>query len=291
VANENIPLATAFNPKKLGSYVAVMEKFDGVPIRIDVTSDCTGKRHAQAVTRSGKGETVSVQHLVEEAKLLPESNGENFTIVGEVLHPAIKAFKDLSGLVRKAEPCPELYMRVFDFKQPNREHWGWADRMDTFNGFEAESLLRPAIIPVYLEQIEHAKATIKELSSTPDEYFEGWIVRDVGDPWAQSKRCPGYQKIVIEPTVDLKVVGFEEAVCGKTGAGKGMVGRIIAEYKGERIGVGPGKLTHAERVALWTTPFCPRIAEIKYKRDPSYTALRQPTFQHWRGDKTEPNEE
>ena len=80
----------------------------------------------------------------------------------------------------------------------------------------------------------------------------------------------------------------------------GMVGSLIAMYKGKPVGVGPGKLSHEERRDLWKeymavvsryiiTP--PRIAQVKVKRDPSYSGLRQPTFQHWRDDQTEPNEE
>ena len=84
-----------------------------------------------------------------------------------------------------------------------------------------------------------------------------------------------------------------------------MVGRLIVSYKGLTIGVGPGRLTHGERTSLWTCreaylrteqdghrwkELLPgRIAQIKYKADDSYDALRQPTFQHWRPEKDEPD--
>jgi hypothetical protein len=71
-----------------------------------------------------------------------------------------------------------------------------------------------------------------------------------------------------------------------------MVGRIIADFHGTEIGVGPGKLSHAERRKLWVNrEHNHGVATIKYKRDDSYTALRQPTFQHWRPEKTEPSYE
>jgi hypothetical protein len=80
-----------------------------------------------------------------------------------------------------------------------------------------------------------------------------------------------------------------------------MVGRINVIYKGKKTGCGPGKLTHPERTKLWAAwvaggqqwaDDAPKIiATIKAKRDPSYTGLRPPTFQHWREDKTEPNDE
>ena len=64
-------------------------------------------------------------------------------------------------------------------------------------------------------------------------------------------------------------------------------------YKGTEIGIGPGRLTHAERIELWvhsqTGMFNKRMAQIKYKADDSYDALRQPTFQFWRDEKDEPD--
>jgi hypothetical protein len=70
-----------------------------------------------------------------------------------------------------------------------------------------------------------------------------------------------------------------------------MIGRINCWYKGQIIGVGPGKLTHAERRELAKAPMVltgyNRIAKVQYKKDDSYEALRQPTFQCWRDDKDE----
>ena len=67
----------------------------------------------------------------------------------------------------------------------------------------------------------------------------------------------------------------------------------MASYKGTEIGIGPGRLTHDERTALWvhfqTGMLHKRMAQIKYKSDDSYDALRQPTFQFWRDDKETPD--
>jgi hypothetical protein len=106
------------------------------------------------------------------------------------------------------------------------------------------------------------------------------------------------------PTIDLLVVGFEEAH-SEDGNPLGMVGRVNAEYNTmgfdtegavhnyQIIGVGPGALNHTERKNLWRMykqgKFTPRIAEIRYMRDDSYDALRQPTFKQWRDDKVNPD--
>ncbi|MCP4647185.1 MAG: hypothetical protein GY852_05520, partial [bacterium] len=96
-----------------------------------------------------------------------------------------------------------------------------------------------------------------------------------------------------QDTLDLMVVGFEEAI-DKHGFPKGMVGRIQIMYKGKQIGAGPGKLSHVERTKYWDIYkkglFLPQLAEIAYKPDPSYDALREARFQCWRSDKTQPDE-
>lgn len=283
-----IPLATSFNPRYFKGGVVLMEKYDGVPIRVRLE----GGKVTEATTRPGKPLTSSVAHLVDA---VAEVFGEDFPdreFVMEVQHPTVKAFKDLSGMVRKDAPCPELYGIVFDMSGDE----GFLDRI-TMLGQRimriGDRLFPPSttVMEEMPDNLEGDKLFIQYVSTTPKEYFEGWIARCADDPYEPNKRQKGYQKLVIEPTVDLQIVGFEEAV-SKDGEPLGMVGRLVAEYKGEKIGIGPGKLTHAERRELFTTPFASgRIAEIKYKRDPSYNALRQPTFQHWRDDKDTPNEE
>ena len=79
--------------------------------------------------------------------------------------------------------------------------------------------------------------------------------------------------------------------------------RINCWYKDQVIGVGPGKMKHAERKLEWeawenavqhdAVPEGPlvtgkgRVLQVEYKKDPSYEALREPTFQCWRPDKSE----
>lgn len=290
MAKATIPLATAFNPAHFVHGAVVMEKYDGVPIRVRLEDG----KVVEATTRPGKPLTSSVAHLVDAVADVFGDVLPNREFVMEVQHPTIKTFKDVSGLVRKDQPCPELYAVVFDMSGVESFNL----RITTISQIllaQGDTLFSPVChrIPD-MRYLEEAKKYIQCVSSTPEENFEGWIVRCTEDPYEPNKRQNGYQKLVIEPTVDLKIVGYEEAV-DKLGEPKGMVGRIIAIYKGKEIGIGPGKMSHAERREEWkrftVSPlFVPRIAEIKYKRDPSYDALRQPTFQHWRDDKTTPNE-
>jgi ATP-dependent DNA ligase len=125
---------------------------------------------------------------------------------------------------------------------------------------------------------------------------EGSVLHSHSKVFSPGKRCWGTQRIKDVPTIDLMIVGYEEAVSGHTGLGNGMVGRIWAEFSSFKmldnvstIGIGPGALTHAERRDEWQKyaagMFKPRIAEIRYMRDDTYDALRQPTFARWRDDK------
>jgi ATP-dependent DNA ligase len=133
---------------------------------------------------------------------------------------------------------------------------------------------------------------------------EGNVLHSWYKVFQPGKRCWGTQRMKPVPTIDLMIVGFEEAHSAD-GNPLGMVGRVLAEYNTmgfdaegavhnyQIIGVGPGALNHTERKNLWRMykqgKFAPRIAEIRYMRDDSYDALRQPTFKQWRDDKVNPD--
>ncbi|ANS06216.1 hypothetical protein HOR19_gp23 [Phage MedPE-SWcel-C56] len=316
MSGEVIPLSKKYTEKCFdGRAWLVFEKFDGVPIRIDLSYGEGNELEATAQTRPGKKAASSVDHIVEYVKL-QFGNLAPCVIVGEVVHRTVFEFKDVSGMVRKDTPNPELYMQVFDFYAPGHTHY--YHRMT----YPHQLLKEPdgaARMPfcAAADSVEEYRAVqyeIRKKSSTPEQWFEGFILRDRNCLFEPAKRQPGYLKDVIEPTVDLSIVGWLEAV-SQDGSPLGMVGGLIADYKGKRIGIGPGKMTHPERKALfeeyaykqvglpdkpnqewfsWARdgePGFSRIAEIKHKRDPSYTALRQPTFQWWRDDKKEPSYE
>jgi ATP-dependent DNA ligase len=158
----------------------------------------------------------------------------------------------------------------------------------------------PAVNVYTQEEAEAAHDAF--MLNSPDA--EGSVLHSWYKVFQPGKRCWGTQRMKPVPTIDLMVVGFEEAH-SVDGAPLGMVGRINAEIttlvpttmgmqnKAEVIGIGPGALNHTERKNLWRMwkkgQFTPRIAEIRYMRDDSYDALRQPTFKQWRDDKHRPD--
>ena len=311
MANATIPLAKGRNDakRKYPGYLSV--KLDGVPIRLDLMiKNCKVVAYS---AQSRQGEPVpSVETIVQEFIQCMHEVGFSWkdgplTFVFEVTHKTLRDFKDVSGVVRRQEPQEDLYLNMFDVHHHAVPDAEFGDRMQQMVNL-MQHVQHPwfGAVPQYrCETPEYASAVEKGLLDRFPK-CEGLIWRDADAKWAPNKRRWDYQKLLNEPTMDLRIVGFEEAVCGKTGAGKGMVGRLNAEYKGKTIGIGPGKLTHKERTSLFEDTVRneatdvhagvyyfpePLIAKIKYKRDDSYEALRQPTFQYWRPEKTEPSYE
>ena len=298
-----IPLAKGFSEKHLKFPVLLSRKFDGVPVRIDID------QHGNHTIRTRQGKDVpSVRALVQEfidRYINEERDCDDvvtpLTLVGEVVqHGNWDAdFKDTSGIVRRQEDqSHRLAIMLFE-----------CDVQDTF-------IERHEFMEDFLQHIHgrvHVVAQIavenmEQLVQHQQEFnrmfpqAEGLVARNHDDPFSPGKRSWGYQKVLNEPTIDLRIVDFEEATTAD-GEPKGMVGRLVASYKGTEIGIGPGRLTHAERVELWELKQAhikkhgpsdmyvkgSSIAQIKYKKDDSYDALRQPTFQFWRDDKKTPD--
>lgn len=317
-----IPLAKGRNDTKRSYPGYLSVKLDGVPIRLDIIIKDNVAVAYGVQSRQGKP-VPSVEPQVQAFLECMNEVGLQWqdgpmTLVFEVTHKTLRDFKDISGVVRKQEPQQDLILNLFDATHHKHADAKFDDRVHQM-GILFQHMHHEAfrLVPQFLCENQH-QATYVEialLDRHPD--CEGLIWRDADATFKPGKRSWDYQKLLNEPTVDLYIIGFEEAVCGKTGAGKGMVGGLIANYKGTQIGVGPGKLTHRERKELFTgdTPWGQvelvqkkglpgkpnaiwyqfsdwgdtqgTLAQIKHKRDPSYEALRQPTWQHWRLDKSE----
>lgn len=301
-----IPLAKGFTPKKLVYPVILSEKYDGVPLAVTVTVDDSGTPLLPATMKTRQGEDcISVFSIVAEwvVNNLPFFEGfpGKHTMVGELFQTGNPRapFKDTSGIARRqVDQGKLLSWGIFDY------FWDGGDvsYFDRFTYFcdKMETTEHVFCIPFYTVRDEEELNATFEVFTRDNPKAEGMVARSATDTFNPGKRSWGYQKMLNEPTIDLLIVGCEEAVDGKTGEGKGMAGRLIASYKGEHIGIGPGKLSHKAREELfkvhWTSPYggtkpysLPRMAQIKYKVDDSYDALRQPTFQHWRDDKSEPD--
>ncbi len=299
-----IPLAqNKFIPEKL-SYPAYLSiKYDGVPVKITVVGNGHGVQ-VNAVTRQDEP-VPSIANYLEVIRHDMAKNQVicNVTFAAEITHVSLTNFKDISGLVRKQSPQNGFIFNIFEFVNNDSPDEPFSNRLGELEWF-TENLpaqFRMVQQNTYFSK-DHLRVAVAMLQKTlPEE--EGFIARSGTDTWQPNKRHWGYQKIVVDPTADLFIVGFKEAIEKSTGLGKGMVGRLIAEYKGSTIGVGPGKLSHKEREDLWAEwtqwqaaiesgwkeTKWRQIATVQYKRDDSYEALRQATFQHWRPEKTEPS--
>ena len=280
MSKETIMLAKDYDISKFEPGCFVSRKLDGVPVRIDIVNGAV-QSHA---TRQGE-ELKSIDHiLTEAARILPDG-----IWVGELYIPHLP-FKDISGRVRAHVPCPELILYLYDVitEEP------YAVRYERLLNIERGTMIR-SVYDMWdawntTHQIFHVgvlESLIAWAASTAG--VEGLVIRPSQSyPDGPGKRSKGFLRYKPKPTLDLAVAGFEEAV-SKDGAPLGMVGKVLLHYKGGIIGCGPGKLTHIERTEIFNDQdkYKGRIAEIQYMRDDTYTALRQPTFQHWRPDKTE----
>jgi ATP-dependent DNA ligase len=287
----SIPLAKGFDEKKLSYPVYCSIKYDGVPVRIDVSTRGQSVESLTVRSRQDKpvpSVTLQAELLARRAALLYPSG--DYTFVAETTHKVYTDFKDVSGVVRRHEQSTDLILNIFDFATPaldlpfgTRKELLWIKA----SGLESKTIKVVEQIPAH--DTAHL-ATVLHTLEQGNPAAEGFVVRSHDAMFKPGARHWDYQKVVKDPTMDLKVVGFEYAV-DKHGNTMDMIGRINCWYKGQIIGVGPGKLTHAERRELAKAPMVltgyNRIAKVQYKKDDSYEALRQPTFQCWRDDKDE----
>lgn len=289
MANETIMLAKTFSDSKKLTYPGrLTEKLDGVPGDFYYRREL-GMIHA----RSRQGEELhSVPHI-KEALTGILINGMH--VIGELWHPDYD-FKEISGFVRRKEPCEEslkLTLNVFDAYVEGKEDTPYQERMVQL----ADLLIKTDKVTGHTVRIIPGK--IIENAEEFDEVYknfilsnptaEGVVFRTLSGPksyWKAAWRSPGMVKRKITETEDLPIHGFEEAV-SKEGDPLGMVGRIEVLYKGNVIGVGPGKLKHAERVELWENQkdYIDKTIEVAYMPDPSYDALREARFHRFRPDK------
>lgn len=315
--SKNAPMELAknydekFKAKIFPGYAQI--KYDGVPITFtNVAGVIAG------VTRQNE-QCFSVPHIIEQLKFLLIKPGASVTM--EILVPD-EAFKYSSGLVRRQVPDEEtakLRGYVFDANLQAQPKETYYIRWQQFNNdYAAIKGTADALgTEVFYQPAESTR--VNNIDEVQDLYelwsrnmhLEGVMVHALNKPFSPGKRCWGMCRYKPQPTIDLRVKSYEEAI-SEDGAPLGMVGRVNVSLIRQRgplltkstVGVGPGKLTHDERKRLWEEAIQPAdpalvgnvhcriprehvLAEIKYMPDPSYDALRQPTIQRLRTDKTE----
>jgi len=301
MGTETIELLKTYDPAKMLFPSLHQQKIDGVPVRVKMEEG----RKVVAYTRQGEVVT-SIPHILQFCSVLLQYEGDS--VVME-LHIEGKPFKEISGIVRRKEPCRALVGHVFDADWSAYPKATYIDRLRTLAfwigkiaqqaGTTVMDLQVRPIPGVMVTSEEEADAAHEALMlANPDA--EGSVYHHLRKRFQPGKRSWETQKRKPIPTIDLRIVGFEEAI-SEGGVPLRMVGRINAEYttlrmdpagaipRTEVIGIGPGALNHTQRKLLWAEfkagKFKPRIAEIRYMRDDSYDALRQPTFKCWRDDK------
>ncbi|QXP44079.1 putative ATP-dependent DNA ligase protein [Stappia phage SI01] len=294
-----------WEPEKMIYPATVSLKLDGVPVRLS--------RNKLPRTRQNK-DVYSIAHIqnfyMEHFAYCPD-----FEPVGEIWVPGM-AFKDISGRVRDTkEQFTSAKLYVFDAVHLEHTDATYERRM------EAMSLVLDDIssklgkhrtdLPIILlrgvvcnNAAEAEEAHESFMQAVPEA--EGTVLASLHRRFVAGRRSPYCsQKGVPEPTIDLEIIGFQEAT-DAAGEPLGRVGRLVARLvrlgpdgrrKSQQIGIGPGKLTHAEAKELWADYVSRKwyadrdrkIAKVKYKPDDTYAALRQPTFQSWHDHKSEPD--
>lgn len=287
--SEVIMLAKQYDPKKAKFPAYVSEKLDGVAADFYTIKRLSGN-FIGVRTRQDKPLHIPVAHIKEFLlKNLPKKAfDDNYHFIGELYIPG-EDFKDISGKVRSQdEECPELMLFIYDMYIENTEieyRSRWDALRDLFIGIDLDE----SPVQLVRQHLAENANDVELVLQTFKEPIEGVVVRQLRGPDSVYKigRSKGMLKYKLTETADLEVVSIEEAL-DANGTPKGMVGRINCRYKGNTIGVGPGKLKHDERTAIFSRPddYIGRIAEVAYMPDPSYDALREPRFLRWRDDKT-----
>lgn len=295
MSKETIMLAATFNPEKAQYPLMISEKIDGVAADF-FPAVISGKIQWAVRSRDNKP-ILSVQHILDCLnQFVPAHQGMH--IIGE-LHITGKDFKDISGISRRlsADDDTELLrLNIYDLYIEGKEDTDYIDRYNSI----LEYVVLPSTFPIrripsyFVENqasfdVRFAEIVKSNRSKRPTG-CEGIIVRiPTGkDSWYRvAKRPKGFAKMKAIETIDIPIVGYEEAVDAKTNEPLGMVGRLIVNYRGVESGIGPGKLTHKERIDLFDTwPLWKgRVAEVAHMPDSSYKGLREGRFWYWRPDK------
>lgn len=296
---ESIELYKPWTPHRAEFPMLVGQKLDGVPVRIRKM----GGKHVFAYSRQNEVIT-SIPHILPYIDRMLLDGG---SITGELYIEGMP-FKDISGLVRQKKPSVEtgkLVLHVFEADIRGKPEMPYGRRMEEFRTVLDKLIsvtgMSSSDLPCReIRMIEcHDAATVErafELIMQANPNAEGAVAHYAGKDFQPGTRRYTGMKLKPEPTIDLMVLGFEEAV-DKYKMPKDMVGGVIVEMATMtkhgvvtiQTKVGPGALTHSERKILWAKfrqgKFVPRIAEVKYMKDDTYDGLRQPTFVRWRDDK------
>ena len=339
MADETVMLAVSYDEEAVTFPVEVSVKLDGVAAEFTKTPNgwVCHSRQGKPLPSTG----FIIKFLNKHADWCPDG----LRVIGELTVVGLPVFKEAAGVIRRKEADPRIVLNVYDICHPLDDIGSYEARVKMMTHFikktggtgvkdsrcEAENVTWSVLrrVPVVgirntIEQLEQDFRSLPKLmEATP--MFEGFMIRCLqgeDSKFNRGKRSRNMMRYKPKPTMDLRVVSFEEATANKAmrflgesfseGDGLRAVGRINVEYlaviedepnmytRPIIIGVGPGTLTHLERRALWEMYGADGeaklaqnilIAEVEYMKDDNYEALRQPVFKRWRPDKSEASQE
>lgn len=254
-------------------------------------------------------EQVGATFEPEDGGTLPEQMKRG-VYIGEFWHPdfaasTISGFNNLTDAQKIAKvqgDISKVQFVVCDFVtlaewENGRSDVGFADRIariawmqGIYHPDDAGILgdnLRPPAPPIWFAGHEgyFNEQAATDVYALADEAvasgrYDGIILRDENGPWIQGARDQHVVKVKPFITRDLIVVDVEE---GK-GKYKGMLGNLIVEYKGKRMGL--SGMSDAERREWWNNPatIIGQIVEVKAMSESVKGVLREPRFKGIRYD-------
>ncbi|AGM11520.1 ATP-dependent DNA ligase [Halogranum tailed virus 1] len=259
-------------------------KVDGYRVLIHVKQEELGPR-AYAFSRARNDVTASLPELNEID--WPE-RGE-YILDGEVIAEN-GSYSDTSSRVgRKAENVDrstEMHFSLFDVVVLNSEYVAERPYSDRYGGLK-----------VFIQEVDSEYVNLLDISEDVEEAKdeavaageEGIIVKDWHAPYEFGKRSTYWQKRKFDAeTVDVKIVGFDEA----TGEKSGTLGAVhIESADGVHVGNSGSGFSDEQRRKIWENQddWMNRCIEVEARGIGTQGKLRMPIFKRDRSEDGEPD--
>jgi DNA ligase 1 len=249
---------------KKGEWIALSLKLNG--IRSSFLNDVFRSRQNKIME--------GYEHIVNDLKRL---GIDHFFVDGEMIRKNVNNVSDeenfrLTTSIVNSDDSDKTQLKLVIFDIITKQDFlagksllTFKDRLNILNilreRIEELELKHIEIAPTYYVGTDHSM--IEELLEKVDaEGLEGLMcLRDM--PY-KTKRNNGILKVKSWKHCDILIIGFEEG----EGKLKGTLGSIIADYKGNPLGVGSG-YTDLERNKIWSDKdnLLGRIVQVKYKTE------------------------